>query len=149
MNAKEALGVMERVLENAKIAVLATVDPDGAPRLRWMTPALVRGRDGFLYAVTSPDFEKTTDLRVNPKADWMIQTKGLDKIVNVRGSIALLDNPAVHAEVLEAVGRNLTTFWRVNPDETKLIVLETAIEEISCLYPLNGERETARIGGTS
>lgn len=147
MNAKEALSVLERVLESSKIAVMGTVAADGAPRLRWMTPAMVRGREGFLYAVTSPEFDKSDELQKNPKVDWMLQTKSLDRIVNVRGTISVIDNPTVAADVLEAIGRNLATFWRVNPDESKLVILETAIEEICTFHPINGDRAKARIGG--
>lgn len=149
MNAKEALGAVERVLEKSRIAVLSTVDSDGAPHMRWLTPGIVRGRDGFLYAVTSPQFDWPAHLAKNPRAEWLLQTRAMDQILNIRGTIEVLDNPAVFAEVLEAIGPHLTTFWRVNTDETSLIVLETVIEEMSLFHPLTNERQTVAIGGAS
>lgn len=142
------LDAMERVLEKSGIAILATVDSDGKPHVRWMTPAVVRGRDGCLYAVTSPDFHKATEADGNPAVEWLIQTKSLDEIVTVRGRMSVVDEAAAKAEVLEAIGGKLGVFWKMNPDESKLVVLETAIEEILLLKPTSGKRSSARFGGT-
>ncbi|MCK4514637.1 MAG: pyridoxamine 5'-phosphate oxidase family protein [Spirochaetaceae bacterium] len=142
------LNAMERVLEVSRIAILATVDADGRPRVRWMTPAVVRGRDGFLYAVTSPDFHKVAEAEGNPAVEWLIQTKSLDEILTVRGWMSVVDDAAAKAEVLEAIGGNLGVFWKMNPDESKLVVLETEIDEIVQLKPMTGERTVARIGGS-
>ena len=148
VDTRAMLDAMERVLEISRIAILATVDADGRPHVRWMTPTVVRGRDKFLYAVTSPDFHKTAEAKENPAVEWLIQTKSLDEILTVRGQISVVDNAAAKAEVLEAIGGNLGVFWKMNPDESRLIVLETAIEEIVRLKPTTGERTVARIGGS-
>ena len=147
MDTRAMLDAMESILERSRIAVLATVDADGRPRLRWMTPAVVRGRKGFLYAVTSPDFRKAAEASGNSAVEWLIQTKSLDEIMTVRGRAIVIDNAACKAEVLEAIGANLGTFWKMNPDESKLVVLETAIEEISYLKPATGARATVRMEG--
>ncbi len=141
------LNAMERVLEVSRIAILATVDADGRPHVRWMTPTVVRGRDGFLYAVTSPDFHKAAEAEENPAVEWLIQTKSLDEILTVRGQISVVDDAAAKAEVLEAIGGNLGVFWKMNPDESKLVVLETEIDEIVQLKPMTGHRTLTRIGG--
>lgn len=115
--------------------------------MRWMTPAVVRGRDGFLYAVTSPDFEKAREVEANAQVEWMIQSKSLNEIIQVSGSMAIIDNPSAKAEVLEAIGGHLGTFWKLNPDESKMVVLETAIEQIKQTKPVSGEKNVVTIGG--
>jgi hypothetical protein len=35
----------------------------------------------------------------------------------------------------------------MNPDESKLVILETAIDEIEQLKPMKGQRTVTRIGG--
>lgn len=145
MDRRSMFAALDRILENSKAAVLATADSDGKPHVRWMTPATIRGRDGFLYSVTSPGFEKTLQVSSQPKVEWMFQTKSLDEIVTVRGTMQVLDNPRIKAEVLEAIGRNLEVFWRVNSDQSELVVLETIIEEILYLKPLTGEHSTATV----
>ena len=146
MDSREMLEALERLLDNSRTAVLTTVDEDGRPRSRWMTPSLVRGRDGFLYAVTSPEFGKANQISGNPKVEWMVQSRSLDEIMNLQGYINVIDNPSVKAEVLEAIGRNLGTFWKLNPDETKMVVLETVIEKVTHFKPVSGQKNTITFG---
>jgi general stress protein 26 len=141
------LDAIERLLEKSGIAVLATVDGEGRPHMRWMTPAVVRGRTGFLYAVTSPEFRKVVQTSGNPNVEWMIQTRALDEVVTVRGEMQVVDNPAAKAEVLEAIGGRLGVFWKLNPDESKLVVLETQIGEAVHFRPTKGERTAVSFGG--
>ena len=147
MNTRAMLDAMERVLDISRIAILATADAAGRPHVRWMTPTVVRGRDGYLYAVTSPDFHKAAEAEGNPAVEWLVQTKSLDEILTVRGNMTVVDDPTAKAEVLEAIGGNLGVFWKMNPDETNLVVLETVIDEIVRLKPMTGERIATKIGG--
>jgi len=146
MDNRSMLDALERVLSNSKVAVLATAGEDGRPSVRWMTPALVRGREGYIYAVTSPSFAKAREVGANANVQWMLQTKSLNEILNVSGEMQIVDNPAAKAEVLEALGGNLGTFWKVNPDETNLVVLETRITAATLFSPLTGDRQTYTVG---
>jgi pyridoxamine 5'-phosphate oxidase len=141
MDVHELLAKLSKILDSAKVGVLATVDGENRPHLRWMTPTMVDGRDGLLYAVTSPKFDKVKDLEGNPEVEWLIQTRPLDAIVTLRGSMSAINNPQLKSEILEAIGRNLQIFWRVNPDETDLVVLETVIREAEYMEPLAGVSE--------
>ena len=137
------LDAVDRVLAQSKIAVLATVGPDGYPRMRWMTPAFVRGREGFLYAVTSPQFAKSAEVAGNPRVQWMLQTRRFDEVITLTGTMRVIDNPSVKAEVFEAIGGHLGTFWKLNPDQSQTVVLETAIERVRRLGPQSGTTEEA------
>ncbi len=141
MDRKSFTATLESIIDDAKTAILATVDPDGKPRVRWMTPAILRDRPGAIYAVTSPDFAKTAHLEKNPNAQWMFQTKMIDKIATVNGRVNVIDNSAMKSEILEGIGRRLTVFWRVNTDSTKLVVLETVMEEGVYFEPMNDRKE--------
>ena len=145
MEVSKMFSILDSILEDAKVAVLATVSEDGYPHLRWMTPVLIQGRTGYIYAVTSPKFPKAVDLEENDKVEWIFQTKAVDKIMNVRGKIQVLDNPEVKSEVLEAIGGNLGVFWRVNPDAGDLVVLETIVEEMHYFQPISGHRDSAKL----
>ncbi|MCP4404008.1 MAG: pyridoxamine 5'-phosphate oxidase family protein, partial [bacterium] len=113
MNQNEMMYKVEQILENTRVAVLATIDEQGNPRMRWMTPAVVRGRSGALFAVTSPDFHKIVELNAHADVQWMIQTRALDRVINLKGKINVLENPSIRSEVMEHLGRQLTVFWRV------------------------------------
>ena len=129
------------ILNEAHTAVLATTDEEGRPRMRWMTPALIRGRSGAIFAVTSPGFAKVNQLAAHGEVVWLFQTPVLDTIVTVRGRINMVDNPSLLAEVLEALGPYMRSFWKLQGDERDLVVLETIIEDATYYRPMKGLKE--------
>ena len=145
MTKQELLARLTAILEEAKTGLLATVDAEGRPRMRWMTPALLPGRAGALFALTSPGFAKTAQISGQPCVEWMFQSPSLTEIVTLRGRINLLDNPSIRSEVLEVVGPRLRAFWKLNEDERDLLVLETVLEEASHYLPLTGEKVSVRL----
>lgn len=141
MDNKKFTALLDEIIEDAKTAVLATVDADGTPHMRWMTPTLLGDRPGAIYAVTSPDFTKIAHLTENPKVQWMFQTRLLNRIATATGPVNVIDNSAMKAEVIEGIGRRLNVFWRVNKDPSKLVVLETIIEAADYFEPMKGVHE--------
>jgi general stress protein 26 len=146
MDINAMFDVMERLIEKSKVAVLANVDQTSTPRMRWMTPAVIRGRQGFLYALTAPEFVKTTQLENHPEVEWMIQGPGLQEILRIRGKALLMDSPTLKSDVVEALGGRLGTFWKKNPDPSNMIVLETVIEEFVYYKPMSNENVTVTVG---
>ena len=145
MTKTEILGALDAIIDEAQVGILATTDPDGRPAMRWMTPAQVRGRQGYLYAVTSPGFRKVRHIEAHPGVEWMFQTPDLNRIVTVKGQISVIDNPQMKSEVLESIGRRLEVFWRVN-DKTDIVVLETMIEQVSIFDTMKHRRDSALLG---
>jgi len=141
MTKQEILNTLEMILNEAHTAVLATTDQEGRPHIRWMTPALLRGRSGTVYAITSPSFGKVVQLEVHPEVEWMFQTPILDTIVTVRGQINIVDNPSILSEVLETLGPFMRSFWKLKGDERDLVVLETIIDEAIYYKPMKGVKE--------
>ena len=76
----------------------------------------------------------------------MLQTKALDEIMRVRGRVVLVDSPTLKADVTEALGGRLTVFWRVNPEASELIVLETVIDTIVYYRPTAKEKHEISFG---
>lgn len=144
MTKREILATLEMILNEAHAAVLSTTDREGRPHLRWMTPALINGRMGAIFAVTSPGFRKVSHLKAHAEVEWLFQTPLLDTVVSVRGRMNILDNPSILAEVLEALGPYMHSFWRLKGNERDLVVLETIIEEAVCYWPLKGQKEAVR-----
>ncbi len=63
MTTDELLHKFQQALEDSPMALLATVTADGFPAMRYMTPATIPGRVGYLYAITAAAFPKVNDLR--------------------------------------------------------------------------------------
>lgn len=144
MDTREMLSILDRLLDTTKAAVLSNVGADGTAQARWMSPALVRGRDGYLYAVTSPAFQKTADLKKTPGVTWLLQSKDIDEVLTLRGKIVIVDNPSVKAEAIEAIGHKLGTFWKLNKDGDH-VVLETIIEEFEYFKPATGAKSSGKV----
>jgi len=141
MTRQDIVNTLEMILNEAHTAVLATSDEQGRPHLRWMTPALIPGRDRAVYAVTSPGFDKVSQLGARPEVEWLFQTPGLDTIITVRGRINIVDNPSLLSEVLESLGPFMRSFWKLKGEERDLLVLETVVQEAVYYKPMKGLKE--------
>ncbi len=146
MERREVLAAIENIVDEVKTAIFATVDGERKPRMRWVTPAVLRGRAGALYFITYPGSEKVGQIAGNPNAQWIFQTRALDLIITVDGRVNVLDNPSIRSEVLEVVGPRLHAFWKMNLDERDLLVIETVIENAVLYRPMKGEREMVTFG---
>jgi general stress protein 26 len=144
MNAREIMERVEAIIDAHGTGLLATVGEDGGPRMRWLTPALLRGRPGAIYALTAPRFAKVGQARAHPRVEWMFQTPALDEIVTLRGRINVVENPSLRAEALEVIGPRLRAFWKLAHDERDLAVLETVIEEATRYLPMQGRKDVVR-----
>jgi pyridoxamine 5'-phosphate oxidase len=139
MTTQAMLRKIDELINKAKTAVLATVDKDGQPHMRWMTPTLLRGRPNAMYAVTSPSFAKLLHLGKNAHAQWLIQAPSLRDVITLDGVVNVLDVPTLKTEVMDALGPRLFTFWKVNP-RSDFIVLETVIHAATYFTPMSGEK---------
>ncbi|HZJ57684.1 MAG TPA: pyridoxamine 5'-phosphate oxidase family protein [Clostridia bacterium] len=127
---------LEGIIAEIGTAILANIDEDGTPRMRWMTPATLKGRPGFIYCVGAGNSKKVKGLRINPKAEWMIQSKNLDCIINIKGTVNILDNPSIRTEILHTIGPRLGMFWKTNLEDTEFVVLETVMDEAIFFEPM-------------
>ena len=134
MKKHEILEIIERLVEETKTAVLATVDGEGRPHMRWMVPALLRGRAGAIYTVSGPGTPKIEHLASRPQVEWMLQSRSLDRIVTVRGRAQVVDELSIKREILETVGRRLAAFWKYNEDPSQLVVIETIAEDLLATF---------------
>ncbi|MBI9105441.1 MAG: pyridoxamine 5'-phosphate oxidase family protein [Spirochaetales bacterium] len=141
MNKSELIIIAKNILSVSKTAVLATTGSDQTPRMRWMSPVFLRNYENYIYAVTSQVFNKTGDIKKNGRVQWMLQTSSLSRIITFDGTMNMVENVSLRAEVLEALGSRLETFWTINKDPSTLIVLETEITSGMLFTPVKGQKE--------
>jgi pyridoxamine 5'-phosphate oxidase len=103
-----------------------------------MTPALLKDRDGAIYALTSNNFEKRKQLESSQQVQWMFQSKALDRMATVNGRVNLIENASMRSEVIEEIGGKLGVFWKINSDPSSLVVIETIPEEGKLFLPMKG-----------
>ena len=140
MTKQELLKRFRQVLEESPQALLATVTDEGYPAMRYMTPAMVRGNDEALYAVTAASFPKVKDLTTNPLVSWMLTSPKTREIYSFRGKITLVEDPRFKSELLEEIGQGLETFWRLNDDPSDLVCLETRLVSGEYFNPKTAEK---------
>jgi pyridoxamine 5'-phosphate oxidase len=136
MSSNPVLEKVQSLVEEVRIGILSTVDEKGVPHVRWMTPVFVPRLKGALYAVTSAGNDKVQHLAKNPNVSWIFQSKSLDRIATVTGKARVVKDPALSAEVLEAIGPRLQVFWKHSGDPKKLVIVETVLESLSWFKPL-------------
>jgi len=136
MKEMEPVAALKYLLDSSKVGLLATSGHDGQPHTRWVTAAMLPGERRLLYCVTMAGTRKAKDIVDNDRVAWSFQSPSLDTIVSLTGRARILDLPELKAQVLEALGRDLTTFWRVNTNPKHLIVIESTIDDISLYHPM-------------
>jgi general stress protein 26 len=144
MDSRDVMKKVGAIIEAHGTGLLATVDEDGNPRIRWMTPTLLPDSPGAVYAITPPRFAKVLQVKEHRRVEWMFQTPTLDEVISVRGTINLVETPSLRAEVLEVLGPRLKTFWKLARDARDLVVMETVIEEATVLLSMAGRTENVR-----
>ena len=92
METHELLNRLEAIVDEAKTAVMATVDSEGRTHMRWMTPAVLKYRPGAIFAFSAPEAAKVEQIHAAGCAEWMFQTRDLRQIINIAGPARILDN---------------------------------------------------------
>ena len=140
MNKQAALIRIEELIESEQYAILATVSRDNAPRVRFMSPTILQGRRGILYALTYSKSAKVNDIRSHRRVEWLFHSANYGEVFHVRGTADILDIPELKAEIIEAVAGRLGNFWRANPDPSEFVAIETVIEHIIYFQPQSGTK---------
>lgn len=131
--------VMQAVDESSR-ALLATVSTTGYPAMRWMNPVFLPGKMHWMYCTTSKHFPKVHDLEKHNRVSWMITNNRSGEIYSLRGVMKVLDNPRFSSEIMEELGRRLENFWKLNPEASDVVVLETTLETGEYFNPKTGEK---------
>ncbi|MBW8017234.1 MAG: pyridoxamine 5'-phosphate oxidase family protein [Planctomycetes bacterium] len=142
MDQHEIINKIDSILEDAKAAVLATSDPQGKVHLRWMTPAVLKYQPDAIYCFTAAGSEKLKHISANNKVEWMVQTRDLREIVNIQGTVNVIDTPATKNELLEILSPRLSAFWKANANPEEFVILETKIRLVTYFEPMTAKQET-------
>lgn len=87
------------VIREAKFPMLATVDPEGQPRVRPVSPVRV-DEDFTIYVANLAVYQKTREIAANPKVELAYLSPGHDQ-VRITGLATIETDPAVVAAIWE------------------------------------------------
>lgn len=141
MGPQELLNKLDRLLEDAKTGVFATTDSDGSPHMRWMTPTVLKYRPRDIFTFTIQGSDKLEHISSNCNVGWMIQSKDLSEIINIKGTACVVNNPSIKTEIAELLGHKLAVFWKVNSGKDEFVVIETVIKHATYFKPTQSIRE--------
>jgi general stress protein 26 len=146
MTPKELLVEIDRILEDSKTALLATVDASGRPSLRWMTPRRLKTLPTHLCAVCEMGTSKVEQIRQRPDVAWLIQRPTLDVVITLRGRATVIEDPAMLQEFLDVAAKDLFVIWRLHPPgaQNPLGVIETLVESASRFDSQSGKTSEFR-----
>jgi len=142
MDQHQMLTKIESLVEQSKVGLLATTDPQGKPRVRWMTPAIIPNRGPSIYAFSAANAMKIRDIEHQSEVKWLVQTHDLTQVVSARGDTYILDNPALKTEILEILIPHTTRLWTIDLSSTECVILETVIREATYYRPQENFEET-------
>lgn len=128
MAQEETRKIIENVLENSDVGVMATVRQN-KPHSRYMTFK----REGLkLYTVTNKQTNKTEEIEENPYTHILIGYDGEgfgDEYVEYEGKVALKESESLKKELWNSFMENYFN----GPDDPNYIVLEITPERIALM----------------
>lgn len=120
MSREEIIAMARRVVSEGKPFVLATVDAEGCPRMRWMGGLLLED-PLTIYMACGASSRKMDQIRGNPKGQLMFQTEGFREVVTLYGTCQIVDDAEVKQKMWQAMPA--LTHYFAGPDDPNLGVI--------------------------
>jgi general stress protein 26 len=115
--------------------MLATVDENGGPHMRWMA-TLSLNDFPILYTITSPASRKLQHIRSNPNVSWMFSNEEMNIVVTLRGKARIANDVGKMQYVWKLLtDKSKAYFLNIKNDGPGFAVIETEIEDIDATVP--------------
>jgi general stress protein 26 len=134
-HAEYAIELAKKLADGNRPGVLATVDDQGMPHLRWMATLSLEDFP-LLYTITSPTSRKVHHIKNHPGVSWMFSNEAMNVIVNIRGNARLATDSGKMQHVWKLLeDKSKAYFLSIANDGSGFAVIETEIEHIDCIVP--------------
>ena len=134
-HAEYVVELAKKLADGKRPGILATVDEQGMPHMRWMATVSLRDWP-LLYAITSPTSLKIQHIGHNPNVSWMFSNDEMNVIVNIRGKARIAADPGKMQHVWKMLeDKSRAYFLNVTPDGPGFAVIETEIDGIDAIVP--------------
>ena len=134
-HAEYVIDLAKKLADGSRPGILATVDEQGMPHLRWMATLSLHDWP-LLYTITSPTSRKIQHLSNNPNVSWMFSNEEMNVVVNIRGKARITDDVGKRQHVWKLLeDKSKAYFLSIANDGPGFAVIETEIEDIDCTVP--------------
>jgi general stress protein 26 len=134
-HAEYVIDLAKKLADGKRPGILATVDEQGMPHLRWMATLSLRDWP-LLYTITSPTSRKVEHIKNNPNVSWMFSNEELNVIINIRGKARIATDLGKMQHVWKLLeDKSKAYFLSIATDGPGFAVIETEIEDIDAVVP--------------
>ena len=134
-HAEYVIDLAKKLAGGERPGVLATVDEQGMPHMRWMATLSLRDLP-LLYTITSPASRKVQHIKRHPGVSWMFSNVEMSIIINLRGKARISSDVGKMQRVWELLeDKSKAYFLSIAADRPGFVVIETKIEDIDCILP--------------
>ena len=134
-HAEYVIDLAKKLASGERPGVLATVDEQGMPHMRWMATLSLHDWP-LLYTITSPTSRKIQHIKRQPRVSWMFSNDELNIIINIRGTARIVDDVGKMQRVWKLLeDKSKAYFLSIAADGEGYAVIETEIEDVECLLP--------------
>jgi len=136
----DIIGIAKSVVDGHHPGILATVDENGRPAVRWMT-TLSFDQFPIFYTLTRPDSRKVAQIATHPEVNWLFFNRNRTLILNLLGKARVLsDTPTLKRVWNKVVDKSLPYFMDQYAKGLGFVVIETRVETIECTSPKSALR---------
>ena len=130
----EVLAQATEIVNNARVGLLTTVDPEGVPHARWMgVGALVQGVR-VLYTISRADGRKIAQIENNAAVCWVFTEEKYRRVATLYGRAYPDHSPILRQKVWDQVfDRHL--LYCLQRDDCDLVVLTTLVDRVEVFHP--------------
>lgn len=134
-HAEYVIELAKKLANGKRPGILATVDEQGMPHMRWMATLSLRDWP-LLYTITSPASRKVQHIGKNPNVSWMFTNEEMNVIVNIRGKARIATDFGKRQHVWKLLeDKSKAYFLSIAADGPGFAVIETEIEDIDAIIP--------------
>jgi general stress protein 26 len=146
------IDLAKKLADGKRPGILATVDEQGMPHLRWMATLSLHDWP-LLYTITSPTSRKVQHIKNNPNVSWMFSNEEMNIIVNIRGKARIESDSGKIQRVWKLLeDKSKAYFLSIATDGPGFAVIETEIEDIDAVVPkydIKFQAHSMDLGSTS
>ncbi|MDB6134810.1 MAG: pyridoxamine 5-phosphate oxidase-related FMN-binding protein [Verrucomicrobiales bacterium] len=136
----DILGLAKSLVNGRHPGILATVDANGSPRLRWMSTLSCEAFPVF-HSLTAPNSRKVREILRHPAVHWMFFNADKTLVLNLTGWARIIEETALLKQIWrKIVDTSHAYFLNEYAEKPGFVAIETTVEAIECSSPGNALR---------